>query len=1426
MNPSFLFFEIGTTGDFTMTIDPIDPFTGALLSAPSDLDYVCWGPFSSADACTQLQVPNQYSCSGSPAPSETLTIPGAVAGEFYILLVSNYATPGSTPPSANIEFTANTSVAGSSPLSGGGFAGSDYDITVCSTDLPFNLFDYLQGFPDDWGYWVDSISGNLVNTIFNPATDPGGVYFYIIPEGNSCGGDTASLEIDVFSASSVSITSTENLCSNDGALTLTASPTGGVFSGTNVLGNTFTPSASNIGLTNVITYEYTAIGCDPVIVMQDLNVYESPIVLASNTSTTNPSCFGDCNGTAIITATLGDPTSYVYDWFGENPLMLCAGVYNYTVTDGNNCSFTDNVTLFDPINNLGVLTPTNSSCFGENDGSISITMNGGTTPPGTVSDPDPDGDGIPYCLSSTATDFLTSGGAIQLSAIIENVELIGDVNDITNNTAGVSDYYVDYTTTMYADITEGQSYTIDLILGDISGTNSYPSGAKVFIDFNIDGDFFDSDEMVGTLNGTGTSPNVGSISFTVPSTGAFGATRMRVVSQDILATPASNIGPCDYADPSVTNDLPWFGATEDYSIVLNSPVINASFVWEDGQTSSTINNLSPGTYTVIITPSIGGCAVQDSATISEPDEINFNPTITQISCYGLTDGQVVLDPSGGNGGPSYIINWGTADSSALDDGIYLITVSDPSTITSTNPNICKNDTTIELVDPSIFNAYFSVSDHSICSGDDIILDFNFSNGITPFTINYTENGVNLSEGPINNTGSYSITATPSEVINNYDNIYTILSVTDSAGCINQNIITPEIVNVNILPEITTSTGPNPVCIDQTSSLNFNSISGINPIIIDYNVTDLNGTTSANEIIGFGGLTLPVDINTTTTYEIISLIDDSLCTNTSNQIEVITVNPLPNLNISTTSSVCVGDTAFCIINFTSGTAPWNISYNSYGINNILSTSNTIDTIEIIMQNTDANLLINNLVDNNTCENLTIPTNTITPNPLPIVTMSGTGTVCAFDGITDIIITTTAGTSPYTLNYNNGIISSSEIIGSPETLTTPNAGTYIIESIFDINNCYADLTSTNTITNVSETPELNISYSTEFCEGEDIKIDLNFTAGVPSFIIDYTFNGTTTSTTSNNLQSTLSFASANPTNIIINNITSSNNCINPINEAIITTINPLPIATISGDTILCEGGGDADILVVTTDGTPFYNIVYTNGTNIDSVSYATGNHIFKTSTAGVYSLLSVTDSKGCESINMNGSATVIINPLPNPAILARPTNTEITDPLIYFDDRSTSYVSAIWDFDDGQTQASNFNTINHIYRDTGTYHVSLTATSIDGCESIAYQTIIISPTFTIYIPNAFSPNNDLDNDYFMPITSGVKDFEMNIYDRAGQRIFRTTEYSNQYCVTGCNATWDGRVNNGDYGSIGVYIYHIIITDINGKSRNFEGSITLIR
>ena len=106
-------------------------------------------------------------------------------------------------------------------------------------------------------------------------------------------------------------------------------------------------------------------------------------------------------------------------------------------------------------------------------------------------------------------------------------------------------------------------------------------------------------------------------------------------------------------------------------------------------------------------------------------------------------------------------------------------------------------------------------------------------------------------------------------------------------------------------------------------------------------------------------------------------------------------------------------------------------------------------------------------------------------------------------------------------------------------------------------------------------------------------------------------------------------------------------------------------------------------------------------------------------------------------------------------------------------------------------------------------------------------LIDDAFKIYIPDAFTPNNDLRNDHFLPIVAGVKKYEFIIYNRFGQRIFTTESYTDSYCVTGCNEAWDGKVQGKEeFATSGHYAYSIILTDIYGKKRRFDGTLTLIR
>ena len=1220
--PAFFFFEVGMAGDIDLVMDPVDPFTGAILNL-SDLDFIAWGPFSdTANMCTQLTAFNRIDCSYSSLASETLNVVGANVGEIYVIEVSNWDGAGMPDP-CNIQFSADTTSGGiDNPFIGGGFAGANAVINPCSSDPAFNFIDALNGFPDSWGTWIDA-SNTPVGTTFDPATDPNGVYRYIIGGTTNCPGDTAWLTINLVSSSGMSITSNPSACTDDSPFNLTATPGGGVFSGNGVSGSTFTPDIGILG-SNTIQYIYQANGCSDT-AWQDLVVNESPTVLAANVTTLNPSCFGDCDGTALVFATSGTGP-YGYNWFGEDPLLLCSGTFNYEVTDFNGCTFTSDITLYDPINNLGVLNPYPSSCFGDNNGSISVTMNGGTTPPGTVSDPDPDGNGIPYCLSSTAINVPAGGGGTLQPATIEEVMLIGDANNINNNTAGVIDYYEDYTATMYADITEGQSYTVDLILGDLTG-GSYPTGAKVFIDYNIDGDFNDAGEEIGILNCTWASPLVGSINFTVPSTGAFGPTRMRVVSQDAFFTATSAIGPCDYADPTIIADDPWFGATEDYSIVLNAPTATATFLWDNGLTLDSISSLGPGTYVVTITPS-NGCSVQDSATVYEPAEITFNPLITEISCNTFTDGVISLNSAGGSNGP-YSENWGATNPLTVGDGSYPVTVTD-------NASTCTNDTTITMVEPVYFSVDFTTSSNEICLNDPITLDFDFNQGGVPqFTINYTENGNLQSAGPFSSAGQQQVNITP--ILGN--NTYIITSITDSAGCINQNIISSQDIYANPIPDINISVAPNPICVGDNATLLFSAPDGTSPYVVDYLV---GGTPASINITGAGG-NLPVSPTTTTTYTLNFVTDSKSCTSNLTDSTTLIVNELPQVTLTSPTETCDGDVIQLKFNFTAGVAPWIINY--------------------------------------------------------------------------------------------------DVNGNPPTITPIN----------------------NAIDSIAISPSATTTYT-------------------------------------------------------VNSVTDNNNCVNNIAQTVVISTNPLPEVILSGGGSICADGSTTNINFTITSGTPPYNLQYSTGLNANFVSNIGTIFTVSTDQAGIYTIQSVTDSKGCNANSISGSASVNVNPLPEANITAYPQPADIINPLIHFNDISNGHIDGLWNFGDGNATITNFGELTHIYGDTGRYQVSLIIESDSGCYDIAYQTIIINPVFTVYIPNSFTPNNDLKNDYFLPIIDGVSEYEFSIYNRLGQRLFSTDK---------TNVAWDGKVENSNkYATKGVYVYALVVTDINGKLRTYEGTVTLIR
>ena len=95
--------------------------------------------------------------------------------------------------------------------------------------------------------------------------------------------------------------------------------------------------------------------------------------------------------------------------------------------------------------------------------------------------------------------------------------------------------------------------------------------------------------------------------------------------------------------------------------------------------------------------------------------------------------------------------------------------------------------------------------------------------------------------------------------------------------------------------------------------------------------------------------------------------------------------------------------------------------------------------------------------------------------------------------------------------------------------------------------------------------------------------------------------------------------------------------------------------------------------------------------------------------------------------------------------------------------------------------------------------------------------------IYIPNAFSPNNDNVNDVFMVYSNSAVESieELLVFDRWGELVCQVKDGIPNYPAYG----WDGTFN-GQYMNTGVFIYMIRVRYFDGSTQVFKGDITLIR
>lgn len=246
-----------------------------------------------------------------------------------------------------------------------------------------NITDNTSGLPTSWA-WTFSGGNPSSSAVQNPGSvcyAASGTYMVQLISCNANGCDT-SIQNIVVSGPVVATSSSSGVgCfgGNDGSAT--AIPTGGTAPYTYA----WSPmGGTNAAITGVIAGTYTCTiadvyGCSTILT---LTITEPPAI-TSVTSFTSTSCFGDADGAIDLTVNGGTP-GYTFDWNAgtyttEDISGLSAGNYNVTITDMNGCTHSDVVNITQPTAlNAAVVTSNDPSVCAGSDGSVNITVNGGT----------------------------------------------------------------------------------------------------------------------------------------------------------------------------------------------------------------------------------------------------------------------------------------------------------------------------------------------------------------------------------------------------------------------------------------------------------------------------------------------------------------------------------------------------------------------------------------------------------------------------------------------------------------------------------------------------------------------------------------------------------------------------------------------------------------------------------------------------------------------------------------------------------------------------------------------------------------------------------------------------------------------------------------------------------------------------------------
>ena len=525
-----------------------------------------------------------------------------------------------------------------------------------------------------------------------------------------------------------------------------------------------------------------------------LSANQPTVVLDSVINTT---CTTGNTGKLYVSV-IGNNSPYTYQWSNgsvlEDPINLSAGTYTVTVSGCNGLSTSTSFVVANSNADLSFLSPiiSNVSCYGGNNGAISINVTGDTamvTNAGLLISElhsDPSGNDSPFewveLIATKDITFSTTpytvvfanngsattkgwmqGGSAALPPANSTYAFLIDSGSVTKGevvyvggslmTPSGKKLRIKNTSTENGD---GGIGLANLLTGVLGNGGGIADGIAVFnkpvsqLDSNsvpVDAILFGSGIGAAALADT-------SKGFVLPNNDRYSGGHINsssFIAPDILGKYSLE-ATGNYNSSTGLFTVPRTWSTTNAAAVSSVSKINLSSVnysWSNGATTKNLTGLTAGSYTLTAT-STSGCSITNTYSVTQPDSLNINFNTTNTTCSNLSNGNIVANVSGGTAPYSY--QWSNSAVATsitnLIAGVYTLTVTDA--------NGCTKLSSTTLTSPVNINISESILNVN-CNGSSTgSIALNVSGGAGGYTY-FWSNGATTSSVNALAAGTYTVT---------------------------------------------------------------------------------------------------------------------------------------------------------------------------------------------------------------------------------------------------------------------------------------------------------------------------------------------------------------------------------------------------------------------------------------------------------------------------------------------------------------------------------------------------------------------------------------------------------------------------------------------------------------------------------------------